>query len=79
MDDCTILNVNIIPDSDIMYIAPYNGIKPNTAFIAYNNISNNGRIFGNKTIGADLGKKTFNFFDECHLRINVLFIFRIIN
>jgi hypothetical protein len=39
MKNYSILNVNVVADTNGVYIAPNNGIKPNTAIVAHNHIA----------------------------------------
>src|SRR5215471_4974162 len=54
MNNCSVLNIHLIPYPDAVYISPYYCIEPDAAMIAGNNIPNNGRIGGNKTILSKL-------------------------
>jgi hypothetical protein len=44
MDNCPILNISIVANPNLVYIATDNGIKPNRAMFAQHNITNNGGI-----------------------------------
>jgi hypothetical protein len=46
VQDSTILDIDSVPDPDAIHISPENRIKPYTAVVAQNDISDNHRSFG---------------------------------
>ena len=67
MDDCTILDVDVVPDPDGMNIAANHGIEPYTAVIAQYNIACDCGIVGQKSIFPPFWQYTFYGFDERHI------------
>jgi hypothetical protein len=41
MHDHTVLDIDVVPDPDIMHIAPDDGIEPDAAIIPYDHIPDN--------------------------------------
>jgi hypothetical protein len=60
MDDSAILYIDLIAHSNLMDIAANNSLKPNTALVAHDHITNNGRVFCDIAIVSHLGRFSFN-------------------
>jgi hypothetical protein len=71
VDYCAVLDIHVISDSDIMNIAPDNGIEPYTAVIPHHNITGYRGIIGQKTILSEFRNRPFYGFYQCHLQLDL--------
>jgi hypothetical protein len=55
MDYCPVLDIDFVPDTNAIDIAPDNRIKPDTALIANNDVTNDCCIFGTKQFAPTFG------------------------
>lgn len=66
VQDRTILDIDFVPDTNTVYIAAYNCIKPNTALITHDYITHNSSIWGNKAILAELWVNSVDMKNNWH-------------
>jgi hypothetical protein len=59
MDTGAILHIYFVAHFYVMHIATHNCIEPKTALVAGGNVTNDGGVRCDKTIGAELGRKSF--------------------
>jgi hypothetical protein len=64
VNDCAILNIDLIADFYEMYVATDYRIKPNTARMSKSYIANDGSIFGNITIVGNIWRFAIDRFDQ---------------
>jgi hypothetical protein len=55
VENCPVLDVNLVPDPDCVHIAPYDRIEPYTAVISNDYVAYDGGIRGDKAVFAELG------------------------
>lgn len=55
MNDCTVLNVHLVTNPDVMHISTHHGIVPDTAVVAHFHITNDYSCFSKKAIVAKFG------------------------
>jgi hypothetical protein len=59
VENCAVLDVNLVADPDRVHIAPDDSVEPYTTVISNDYIAHDRCIGGDKAVFAELGKDTF--------------------
>jgi hypothetical protein len=60
VENCAVLDIDLIADPDGVHIAPDYGIEPDTAVISNDYVTYHGGIGSDKTVFTELGMDTFD-------------------